>query len=383
MFKKFLCIILFLIFFSISNFSENAWGKFSTIDTYFYNPIVLNVNELLVLGGYDSFKNKPVSAKIYNLDTKSFMDTHSVMSIPRISYNSIQIDKNKILVFGGQPKHKDYRGLFTKTAEIFDLNTKKFRRIGDTNFIHIKPSIILLDDGRIFINSQDKPEIFNPKTETFSIVGRKKEEILYAFGDKKKPMKFSFYTLNHYSQSTAVKLQDGKILIVGGFPYENFYNDKYCDKNNRYYNKNFNAEIYDPKANNFIKIGQMNRQCLSCTATLLPDGTVLIAGGKGRERAEVFSPKTNTFFETGKMKQPRYNHSSILLSTGSVLIIGGIYGEDKGMKYVKVAELYNSKTKKFRKVGFTKEVYPSSKMQVIDKNRIIITNSKISEIYKY
>jgi hypothetical protein len=67
------------------------------------------------------------------------------------------------------------------------------------------------------------------------------------------------------------------------------------------------------------------------TATLLPDGTVLVAGGNtggiGGDgvlaSTELFDPATETWTRTGDMATPRYGHTATLLASGAVLVCGG------------------------------------------------------------
>src|SRR5439155_2548670 len=60
------------------------------------------------------------------------------------------------------------------------------------------------------------------------------------------------------------------------------------------------------------------------TATLLNDGTVLIAGGDTAGTAEIFNPTTETFSSTlFAMTVPRTGHTATLFSDDSVLLAGG------------------------------------------------------------
>src|ERR1700676_702460 len=68
------------------------------------------------------------------------------------------------------------------------------------------------------------------------------------------------------------------------------------------------------------------------TATLLPNGKVLIAGGMRRNQdfyksAELYDPATGKFQRTGEMSVARVGHVAVLLNSGKVLITGGWVGQ--------------------------------------------------------
>jgi len=84
------------------------------------------------------------------------------------------------------------------------------------------------------------------------------------------------------------------------------------------------------------------------SATLLPDGRVLIAGGMRRNQdfyrsAELYDPATGRFQRTGEMNLARVGHASVLLTSGKVLIAGGWIGRG----CTDSAELYDPSTGKF------------------------------------
>ena len=64
------------------------------------------------------------------------------------------------------------------------------------------------------------------------------------------------------------------------------------------------------------------------TATLLPDGRVLVAGGFDNDKrplasAEVYDPSNGTWTAAGSMKVARVAHTATLLPDGRVLVAGG------------------------------------------------------------
>jgi hypothetical protein len=60
------------------------------------------------------------------------------------------------------------------------------------------------------------------------------------------------------------------------------------------------------------------------TATLLPSGKVLVAGGGDENStAEFYDPATGSFSTTGGMEIGRSGHTATLLPNGSVLVAGG------------------------------------------------------------
>ena len=90
------------------------------------------------------------------------------------------------------------------------------------------------------------------------------------------------------------------------------------------------------------------------TATLLPDGKVLITGGMRRNQdfyksAELYDPATGKFQVSGQMSVGRVGHTAVLLRTGKVLIAGGWIGHE----CTDSAELYDLATREFTVLAAT------------------------------
>jgi hypothetical protein len=109
----------------------------------------------------------------------------------------------------------------------------------------------------------------------------------------------------------------------------------------------------------FTQTGDMMVPRIGHTATLLPDGRVLIAGGSEYgwtlSIAELYDPSTGSFTATGNMTTARTGHSAILLPDGKVLIAGGgcpgLHGECTVRGSLAVAELYDPSTGTFSATG--------------------------------
>jgi hypothetical protein len=195
----------------------------------------------------------------------------------------------------------------TASAEIFDPTKKTFIPIASMNAKRVGHTATLLQDGRVLITGGSgvifydsalaSAEIFDPATGTFTSVGD-----MHAA------------RLAH----RALLLSEGKVLITGGQAKDG--------------GKLASAEIFDPKTNAFTSIRNMNTPRSDHTMTLLGNGKILIAGGaidyaERREvvtaTAEIYDPRTGEFFRTGDMSAVRFKHSATLLPDGRVLILGG------------------------------------------------------------
>jgi hypothetical protein len=116
---------------------------------------------------------------------------------------------------------------------------------------------------------------------------------------------------------TATLLPNGKVLIAGGSIYHS--DSGYLAS----------AEVFDPASNTFSIVGSMASPRRYHTATLLHDGRVLVAGGSNVNgslaTAEEYDPASGTWSTAPSMTRPRAGHRATRLLNGQVLIVGGVY----------------------------------------------------------
>lgn len=123
---------------------------------------------------------------------------------------------------------------------------------------------------------------------------------------------------------TATTLPDGRVLIAGGTAYDGAGNE--LPANGLY--------LFDPQAGAFSALpGTLVAERVAHTATLLADGRVLVVGGTDAtgvalNSAEVVNPATGTSTATGTLSEPRVAHTATLLADGRVFVAGGTQNFD-------------------------------------------------------
>lgn len=125
---------------------------------------------------------------------------------------------------------------------------------------------------------------------------------------------------------TATLLPNGQVLVVGGGAPSGLKS----------------AELYDPATRTWKPAASLSTARFWHTSTLLPSGQVLVVGGAGPgglTSVELYDPATNTWKPAASLNASHSQHTATLLPSGQVLVVGGYTGT-----YLASAELYDPAT---------------------------------------
>ena len=302
-----------------------------TTERAFHTATLLETGKVLITGGESDNSFGSRTAELYDPANGTFSATQE-MSSGRVWHTATLLKDGTVLIAGG---HDGNNAL--ATAEIFDPASGTFTPTsGPMTAARFRHTATLLSTGEVLITGGadnnailNSAELFDPATGTFSATG-------------------SMAAPREYHTATA--LQTGKVLVAGG-------------QNDANEDDEASAELYDPATGTFTSVGDMSAPRFSHTATLLATGKVLIAGGgsvtgcpaactfSDLATAELFDPASGTFSLTGSMAILRRVHTATLLNDGTVLMAGGGNGNQEPPEPLASAEIFNPNTGSFSSTG--------------------------------
>jgi Kelch motif len=249
---------------------------------------------------------------------------------------------------------------FYRSAEIFDPASGKFHpsemlmaRVGHVAVL-LRSGKVLIAGGWIGHGVTNEAELYDPATGKFT-------EIAHMTTKRGRP--------------EATLLQDGNVLITGGGSDSDGPGSTIVS-----------AEVFDMATLKFRATGPMHHARIAHSATLLSDGRVLIAGGRGSEvnaSAELYDPKTGTFRETGRMITARYKHTAGLLPDGRVLLAGGSDERD-WHGTLSSAEIYDPSRETFSATTNLNDArfkLPSEAVRLPSGRLLVAGGNRLAEIY--
>ncbi len=361
-----------------------------TVPRAFHAAARLANGKVLICGGTseENAANALVSAELYEPESGSFVPTGD-MSVAREEATATLLRNGTVLIAGGTTGTALHTTL--ASAELYDPATGAFRPTGSMTTARQDHTATLLPDGRVLITGGTSDgvhalataEIYDPATGSFASTGTmtvareghtatlmddghvliaggghgdaRGGYTVYASAEIFDPATGKFAAVLGHMVSArtghvAVRLRDGRVLLAGGktgngrgeSSAQKLFSLAPLDT----------AEVFDPRTGKFKAVGRMAKPHYLASATLLDDGTVLVAGGwrlkgpivVGMRVAELFDPTTGTFSTVGPLQVGRLEGTATLLHNGQVLIAGGL---DNQGGITATAELYDPATRNF------------------------------------
>jgi hypothetical protein len=291
-----------------------------------HTATLLRDGRVLVLGGHSTFTPGSAAftidptAEIYDPAHDSWASTAGPLT-PRISFTASLLPDGKVLVAGGVDAWDEA----TDSCEIYDPATGSWTPTGSFlgRWGHVATTLV---DGRVLVTGGYPDDWFMLPVADAQI--------------------YDFHTgvwtwANRMAMPrgghTASLLADGRVMVTGGM-----WRDccGVVGTQGGYFRAGSAAgsEIYDPLTSTWSPGPVLGTPRQFHTATALPDGTVLVAGGTmatGQipqlryvvlDSAEASAATALPWMAVSSLGSARYNHTATLLADGSVLIVGGLGG---------------------------------------------------------
>jgi PKD repeat protein len=295
--------------------ASGIWTSAGSLNTARSNPTatLLPNGQVLVAGGVRDdglIGYLLASAELYNPARGTWTVTGS-LNTARLYHTATLLPNGQVLVAGGIGN-----GITPlASAELYNPATGVWTVTGPLNTARYLHTATLLPNGQVLVaggvdannNPLASAELYNPATGQWTAIS---------------PMN------SPRDNHTATLLPNGLVLVAGGAALAS-------------------AELYNPALGTWTLTSPMAYNRVAHTATLLPNGMVLVAGGgywNGTTEiyltaAELYNPVNGTWTQTGSLNTGRSFHSATLLPSGQVLVAGGQWAE--GFNYLSSAELYN------------------------------------------
>jgi N-acetylneuraminic acid mutarotase len=144
------------------------------------------------------------------------------------------------------------------------------------------------------------------------------------------------------------------------------------------------ADLYDPTTNTWTSTGAMASARAQHTATALPVGSLVVAGGTSSSgpgasvlsSAEIYSPTTSAWSSAGNMATARYLHTASLLASGDILVVGGSDSTNTSCScttFIATSELYDSSSNSWSVSGSLNTPRYAHTATLLQNGQVLVT----------
>jgi hypothetical protein len=325
-----------------------------------FTATLLPDGRVLVTGGdrgFDAIPRALASAELYDPATGTWTATGSMLQ-GRYRHTATLLPDGKVLVAGGNVDSSGSLGVrcCLASAELYDPSTGTWTATGSMIDARVAHTATLLLDGTVLVaggasnaGNVGSAEVYDTSTGNWTATGAmveaRNEHVatilldgrVFVIGGSAPQAVSELYSPETKSWSetdcctddpnrfgpymTATRLPDGRVLVAGGLAESDAESSFHTVASPA-------AVLYEPASGSWTATGSMLVTGEEFTATLLTDGKVLVAGGHPRgasplATAELYDPSTGTWIATATMVEGRHRQMAILLLDGKVLVAGG------------------------------------------------------------
>jgi len=277
----------------------------------------------------------------------------------REEHTATLLGNGKVLIAGGT----DGRGTVLASAEVYDPVRDRWASAGSMAATRIGHTATLLPSGKVLVAgglvlpfpapSLASTELYDPATNRWSTAA---------------PM------IESRTRHTATLLRDGRVLVVGGLTVT-------LQDGGLFPSQLTSAEIYDPKADRWSLTAPTGEHRLGQTATRLPDGRVLVAGGQADsgtflKSTEIYDATQDRWISAAPMAAARFGAVATLTADGDVLVAGGLGEEPNALNLALTsAELYNPGTNLWVTVASMAEFHAADTATVLRSGKVLVVGA--------
>ncbi|CAF0960666.1 unnamed protein product [Adineta steineri] len=281
--------------------------------------------------------------------------TTGSLSIGRVGHTSTLLSDKRVITIGGKDGY---------TVELYNSATRTWSRGTSMNNGRMHFTATLLPDGRLFVvggwyysdGYSKTAEIYNPVNNSWAAVSN-----------------LTFARFAH--QAVYLPAPVNKVLVMGGVGENNSYTVLQS------------CELYDFVSNKWTVTTSMNNPRSHFTATYIPSMNVVVAIGVSDQNsaAEIFNISTLQWTQSlNAMSDSRGKHTATLLPNGQILVAGNSYS-------IATTYLFNPTTKLFTYAANTTEQRVEPCATLLPSGSVLLTGGftsngsiyRSAEVYDY
>ncbi|TAG83578.1 MAG: hypothetical protein EAZ24_02890, partial [Burkholderiales bacterium] len=278
-----------------------------------HNATQMTNGKLLVVGGQSGSNTPLTSVEIYDPFGNAW-SAGAALATARTDHTATLLDNGRVLVVGGRSNAASEAAL--ATAVIYDPAANTWSTAGSLSAARSQHTATRLRSGKILVvggknnaTVLSSAEIYDPATNAWTSAGSMASARRF-----------------HTATAAAIGINDD-MFVIGGL-----------DVGNDTVSFGLNSiERYSASTNSWFTFSaQLIERRFNHTATALPNGDIVIAGGRTARvsglsvlpdslgSTEIFRFATFTMSPAGSLRDARSNHSATLVPSGKLMLMGGV-----------------------------------------------------------